>query len=862
MARRGFSLTIALSVLLLLCTDVVRPQDADNVEFDTPGSERVLNKQLWEFARGTPYESIEAYVVEARQKSREAMSNDMELPTGWKLNPAGSQVQVGRLPYEAILYNGKLVVLNTGYYYKEPQEISIVDPERGTVIKTDTLSSLFPCAKIGFDGNLYISGGFDCKIYSFDRSFKVEHEYRVGGYAAGMAPVDSNHLAVLYLVANDSQGNYGEGKIALLNLRSERIENERNVGYFPYAVEYVKGKFYVTVLGENKLKIYDSGLNELRSLPVGNAPFNLTVQHNYMYIINSISDNITVVDTRYDVILEKIFVGRKRYSSGVSPTSCAIDGDKIYVSEATLNAVAVYRLIDGKFLGYIPTGWYTTKVLLGDGKLFYLSAKGILRRRANPNGPQPVENKGGPDYVLTLLRGTVGIVPVSSIENDLHEWTRVVKEGSPVYSPEKGIKVPIKHIFYIVKENRSYDQVLGDLGRGNGDSTLTIFGWGITPNIHKLAKEFVTLDNFYADGEISVLGHSFTTSGYASPFLEWLGNASYSGRYRGYPFGTVPAVFSKTYIWDALNAKGVDYKIYGEPYYLMTAAYRIIVDFFGKDSAIAKKFYANSMELAAKVDRGTEFSNFVRQYYGKASSLKGALRLLGNAAFAKGISKTFTGDLTLYRELSRNYRFRKAFAEFLYHYPLNYYTWDLKYSDLKRYEAWRIDFESQVKSGRVVPFEYIWLPNDHTGGTNPNYQNPYQLVAQNDIALGLIVQTISNSPIWKNSLILVEEDDAQNGPDHVDATRTEALAAGPFVKRDVVVHDRYDQLSMLRTIEIILNLDPLSFEDAMAVPMFGIFTSKPDMTRYDSAPPSEELSNSDKSIYEKLIDERSSGREE
>ncbi len=456
------------------------------------------------------------------------------------------------------------------------------------------------------------------------------------------------------------------------------------------------------------------------------------------------------------------------------------------------------ELESGELLGYIPTGWYTTKVLFSGENLFSLSAKGILPRRPNVNGPQPITNNGSVGYVLSLLKGSVGIVPENSIEENLPGWTKEVEENAPIYGFKNEMKIPIEHIFYIIKENRSYDQVLGDLGKGNGDSSLTIFGRNITPNVHKIAENFVTLDNYYADGEISVLGHSFTTSGYASPFLEWLGNTGYSGKFNGYPYGTVPAVFSKAYIWDALDVKGVDFKIYGEPYYLMTAAYKIIVEFFGDSSEIAKKFYKNSMELAANTDRGKEFSEFVRSYYGKADSRKDALDLLNDDVFAKGISDIFTDDDTLYNAIHENADFKQAFADFLYHYSLNYYTWSLKYSDLERFQAWEADFNKQINSGSVVPFEYIWLPNDHTGGINPVYQNPYQLVAQNDIALALIIQTIAGSPIWKHSLILVEEDDAQNGPDHVDATRTVALAAGPYIKRNTVVNDRYDQLSMLR----------------------------------------------------------------
>ena len=871
MIRMKFSLVLASCLFVLSFSASVCAQDKDEMEFDEAGSDQILNRQLWEYAKGTTYESVQAYAARAQEKSRTMMHDEMELPTGWRIHPAGKQVRVGHLPYEAIIYNGKLVVLNTGYYsgYSyliqedtvAPQGISVVNPESGEIEGTVKLSCIFPSAVVGEDGNLYVSGGFDSTVHKIDKKFEPVGEYKVAGYTSGLAPVDSQHIAVLYLVTTDTGktprdpfgiGHYVKGRIALLNLMNGKVEKEAVVGYFPYDIKFTDGKFYVSLLGENKVNIYDSQFHELKSLKVGNAPASMTVDGKYIYVVNTTSDEITVIETKTDKILRRIFVGKKGYQSGVSPTSCAVNNGKLYVSEATLNAVAVYRLINGKLLGYIPGGWYTTKVLLDNGKLIYLSAKGILPRRPNPNGPSPIIEGHKEDYVLNLLNGTVGIVPINSIVNNLTEWTKEVEDGSPVYSPEKGIKLPIKHVFYIIKENRSYDQMLGDLGKGNGDSSLTIFGNGVSPNIHKLASDFVDLDNFYADGEISVLGYSFTTSGFASPFLEWLGNASYSGRYAGYPFGTVPAVFSKAYIWDVLAAKKVDYKIYGEPYYLMTAAYKVIVKFFGSNSIIADKFYSNSMALASEVDRGVEFSEFVQTFYGKANTQRDGFKLLDNNVFTTGISKIFTGDETLHNALRENKHFKKAFADFLYHYAFNYWTWDLWYSDLRRFEGWKTDFEQQLKSGKVVPFEYIWLPNDHTGGTNINYQNPYQLVAQNDIALGLIVQTIGESPIWKNSLILVEEDDAQNGPDHVDATRTEALAVGPFVKRNSVVDDRYDQLSMIRTIELALGLDPMNFEDAMAVPMFGIFSSEPDFTKYTSAPPSDSLSASDKFILERI----------
>lgn len=192
------------------------------------------------------------------------------------------------------------------------------------------------------------------------------------------------------------------------------------------------------------------------------------------------------------------------------------------------------------------------------------------------------------------------------------------------------------------------------------------------------------------------------------------------------------------------------------------------------------------------------------------------------------LSHFLTGDNTLAKALSGDERLRRHFADYLYHYPFNYRSWDLKYSDLDRVKAWKSDFETQLKLGQVAQLHYIWLPNDHTDGMKTETLNVYQFMAQNDAALGRIVEIISKSPVWKESLILVEEDDAQNGPDHVDATRTVALAAGPYVKRGAVVSDRYDQLSMLRTIEVLLGLKSLNSSEQLAVPMFGIFTEKPD----------------------------------
>ena len=850
-------LLITFALLVAVCPHaprvtaqkVARDARADN--FDRAEDEEDLNRELWEYVKGTPYEEAMKYVAASQAQARAAREREevAELPNGWRIAPAGRQVEVGRLPYEAVPFNGRLVVLNAGYYTREPQELSIVDTATGRVEKTVRLNSIFPSATVGPGGDLYVSGGFDGKVYRLNPQFAVAREYAVAGFAAGLAPLDEHHVAVLYLAAKDEKGNYVAGRLALLNTDDGKVEREVDAGYFPYSVRLVNGKLYVAVLGENRLRVFDSRLGPVKELEVGRRPQEMCVDGSRLYVVNTDSDELSVVDTARDAVVGSVRVSRPGSRFGATPTSCAVAGRRIYVTLAGLNAVAVLEKDTWRQIGLVPVGWYPTKVLAGGNELLVLSAKGIRARRPNPNGPQPVAGGGGPDYVLTLLKGSLSIIPAGEVEAKRDAWARQVEAGAPTFDARRGFKLPIRYVFYVIKENRTFDQVLGDLGRGDGDPSLVLFGREVTPNHHALAEQFVTLDNFYADGEISVLGHSFTTSGYASPFLEWLGNASYSGRYKGYPFGMVPSVTSPAYLWDALDYARVPYRVYGENYYLYTRAYRIITETFGAESTLARKFYARTMRLSSDVDRGRVFYDFAHTYAGRADTEADALRLLADAKFAGALSDFLVGDDSLARALGANVSLRQRFAEYLSRYAFDYRSWDLNHSDLERFASWRADFERQVRAGRLARLNYLWLPNDHTNGSDTKIRTPQQFVAQNDAALGLIVETISRSSIWSQSLIIVEEDDAQNGPDHVDATRTVALAAGPHVRRGAIVHDRYDQLSALRTIELLLGLDPLNLNDRVAVPMFGVFDPRADAAPYTPTAPSPTLSEADRARY-------------
>ncbi len=839
--KRKLALTITntLAVLLFILFLSLAVLGQERVA-DDPEDEADLNRELWEFASHTPYEEMLSYVAALQSQARASVKAEVDLPNGWRIAPAGIQVPVGRLPYQSILFAGKLVVLNTGYYFKESQEISIIDPATAEVVKTIKLSSLFPSARIGADGDLYISGGFDEKVFRLNKDFQVVREYLVAGHAGGLAAIDATHLAVGYLSKKDASGAYGGGKLALLNTKSGKIEKEVPVGFFPYAVSNVGGNLYVTLLGEDKLLVYSRELKLLKSMRVGKTPQEMCSDGRWLYVVNSGTDDLAVIDTRTNQPAGTISLAARGSRFGTTPTSCMVNDKRLYVTLAGTNQLAVLDQNTRKQIGLVPTGWYPTNVTGDDKHIFVLRAKGVRARRPNPEGPQP-DAASRVGYVLTLLQGTAAVLDKDQLLKNVPGLAITSTSGAPVFDWHAGLKLPIKHIFYILKENRTYDQVLGDLGRGNGDKTLAIFGEQVTPVHHQLAREFVTLDNFFVNGEISVLGHSFTTSGYASPFAEWLGNNAYAMRWKGYPFGTVPAVTSPSYLWDILDEKQVDYRVYGENYFLFTRAYQILSNHFGAESVLAKMFYEKSMAAAARGDRGNEFYELSLAYYGKANTRADALKLLSDRHFSEALSKFLTGDESLARALDQDVSLRRKFADYLYHYPFNYRSWDLKYSDLDRVKAWKADFETQLRLGQVAQLHYIWLPNDHTDGTKERVMNPFQLVAQNDAALGRIIEIISHSSVWKSSLILVVEDDAQNGPDHVDATRTVALAAGPYVKRGLVVSDRYDQLSMLRTIEMLLGLKSLNLSEQLAVPMFGIFTDKPDFEPFVRTEPSGHL---------------------
>jgi YVTN family beta-propeller protein len=504
-----------------------------------------------------------------------------------------------------------------------------------------------------------------------------------------------------------------------------------------------------------------------------------------LYVANANRNSVSVIDTVAGRAVETIGTAIDPTApAGCTPSALALSPDEsiLLVANANTNNLAVVNVKDpgaSTPLGFIPTGWYPTSVRMSrDGKTIYVANGKGQSSRANRDGPNPVDPGGASrtrEYIAGLFRGTLSVIPMPTPEL-MPRYSRTVYECSPIRygdptavrgaRPPAGHPIPgrvgdpspIKYVVYIIKENRTYDQVFGDLAEGHGDAHLCLFPEAITPNHHALAREFVLLDNFYVDGEVSADGHEWSMGAYATDFVERTWPLSYRGNRRvPYPSegSFVMARPAAGYLWDRAAEAGVSYRSYGE-------------------------FIKNGK---SPLDPGST----------SVKALEG-------------------------------------------HFDPYFRTFDMDYPDVKRAERFLHELAEFEKKGDMPRLSILRLPNDHTAGTKPGSPTVLAALADNDLALGLVVEGLSRSPFWKEMAIFVVEDDAQNGSDHVDAHRTVALTISPFIKRHTVDSTMYSTSSMLRTIELILGLEPMSQFDASARPMFAAFTPQADPTVYIHRP--------------------------
>ena len=534
----------------------------------------------------------------------------------------------------------------------------------------------------------------------------------------------------------------------------------------------------------------------------------------WLVVANAGSDNLSVIDTRTDKIVETICARQNPGDLfGAQPNALTFDksGRKLFVCNGTQNAVAIFQFKPGasQLIGLIPVGWFPGAIVF-DAKHEALCVANI---KGLPSGV-PRKSNDRIEFNSKQYSGSVSLVPLPS-RGGLERFTQLAlanlrypllaqarlpartdRAAQPV--PERvGEPSVFKHVIYIIKENRTYDQVLGDINEGNGDAALCTFGERVTPNQHKLVREFALLDNTYCSGILSADGHNWTDTAIATEYVE----RSFASWPRSYPSGggendrDALAYASSGFIWDNALAHGKTFRDFGE---------------------FCTNFRRWKNSSRSSEPTWTEcFRDFTNQ--------------------TQAITYRSEPDV----EALRPYIVTNAPG------------WDLNVPDQVRAARFIELLKSDETTDRLPDLTIMWLNTDHTSGTKAGLPTPAAQVADNDLAVGKIVEAVSQSKFWKDTCIFAIEDDPQAGWDHVSGYRTTAYVISPFTKRGVVVRTQYNQTSLLRTIELILGLPPMNQMDATATPMFDCFTNTPDLAPFAAVPnqvPLDEMNRAPKKI--------------
>ncbi len=590
-----------------------------------------------------------------------------------------------------------------------------------------------------------------------------------------------------------------------------------SVGHYPYGAAITNNGRYGLVTGETQgtVSVIDlASATVVKTIQVGphlSHPEGMAIdpKRPLAFVAIANDDQIAVIDTRKMALKRTLSVARPK-GTGTTPTQVSVTGDgcDLLAADSGEDAVAVFALSRRhrcdprhrgrrrahrlELVGRLPVGSYPTVAAARSarGRLAWISARG-LGVGPNPHGPNPNSPNDSDDfinsfqYLPSIVRGSSGILRFPSDRRIRRLTPRVDRQIRPVNAQRPPANTPIrpngpiKHVFYIVKENRTYDQVLGDDPRGDGDPHLTLFGKRITPNTHALVRRFPLLDHVYANSEASIDGHYWTAAGAVSDYVVKNWPQNYSGRGRPYDFGAYEvSAPPKGYIFQRALAEGIPFFNYGEA-------------------------LAGLSPLPDK-DRTSDETQVNVQVLARSD-----IQLNGGC---------YDSDVAIF-------------------HPVGLDNVDIYDSSVpagapptshSRFACFKRRFQTQLLTNSVPPFNYLVLPLDHTQGVAPGQRTPDADVADNDWGLGQIVQAISHSRIWKSSLILVMEDDSQDGADHVDAHRIPALVISPYTERGAVVHDRYDQLSFLRTAERIIGMKPRNLAEHLAVPLYDAMTPRPE----------------------------------
>jgi YVTN family beta-propeller protein len=712
------------------------------------------------------------------QSAAQLESSRRTLPNGWSLSPVGRSIPLGDLPLNMVVSKSKklLAVTNNG---QSVQSIELIDPVTEKILDSVVIGkSWYGLAFSADEKFLYAAGGHDNWILKYSihqKKLQLLDTIVLGKKwpnkiaPAGIALDDDKN--VLYVVTKDDRSLY------VVDLTT-KIAIPYSLGgeAFACVLSPNKKELYISCWGCDKLLVYDTEKkNIVNQIAIGDNPNDIVLNKkgNWIFVANSNDNTVSIIDAGKRKVVEVLNAALfPDAPNGSTTNALALSEDEktLYIANADNNCLAVFDVSKpgtSKSKGFIPVGWYPTNVKIIGKKIFVANGKGFSSM-ANPYGPNPFANKQQVNYqqgdlarpkevqyIGGLFKGTMSIFEEPSatqmaiFSKQVYNNTPYKKEkeslsegeiGNPI--PRKvGDKSPIKYVFYVIKENRTYDQVLGDIKKGNGEPRLVLFGENVTPNQHALANEFVLLDNFYVDGEVSADGHNWTTGAYATDFLEKNWVTSYGGRGGGYDAeGNREVANNKGgFIWDHCKKAGISYRTYGE---------------------FADNYKPNIPVLK---------DHFCPYFTG------------------------FTGNV----------------------------------KDTTRFGQWKREFDSLIAKNAVPKFNTVRFGNDHTEGLKKGRPTPYAHVADNDLAVGMFVDYLSKSPIWNETAIFIVEDDAQNGADHVDAHRSPAYVAGGYVKRGIVDHTMYSTSSILRTMELILGIPPMSQYDAAATPLWRVFAPKP-----------------------------------
>ena len=575
----------------------------------------------------------------------------------------------------------------------------------------------------------------------------------------------------------------------------------------------------------------------------------LSPDEKLLYVALSNADTVAVVSTESGLPMSLLHTATKDQKfAGTYPTALtqSADGKHLFVADSSLNAVAVLDVAavahgprpdtaSSGPIGFIPTDWYPSALAVYGEDLLVATAKGEGTRPNKDMGKTAYEIKHHHHaYIATLLKGSIARLNISSTLGRLPEFTRIVEQdnlfhGDPGSIQFAGANNPIKHVIYVIKENRTYDQVLGDLKVGDGDPSLNLYGSDITPNEHKLAMQFGVLDNFYDSGEVSGDGHLWSTAAITTDYNEKTWQIAYRGRERTYDFGgsvgdEVPLDHNQPdiddpstgFLWDNLARHGLTYRDYGE---------FVNAEWCGKNRRASTPKEGTPSALAApcprtEVHRGDVLPPNVGDPHGAASPWPWAVPVLKRVKATKAALRD---------------HFDPLFPDFNTDYP------DQLRADefLNEFSAYVHARESNEAAEFQLPaFILLYLPDDHTGGTRPDLPRPAASVADNDLALGRVVDAVSHSPYWDDTAIFVVEDDAQDGADHVDAHRSIAFVISKYSPgseaKPYVEHHFYTTVNMVHTLETLLDLPPMNQNDAYAPVMAGMFAGAGDQPAYNA----------------------------